>query len=197
MLVANDRFPDDSYNRVWTRGAIPPNCHANVSIPIGYSIDIENAPPISMLLNYIESVNVSYPITLDVNLPLQYSTPLPAYFVFYFADLASTRVQGDIRTMKIYINGQEKTTITLQVESLKGIAIYPMDVMGSTINITLIPTNQSTLPPMINGMEIFTRHDLTAQLTPPMGPYPDDISKCLPSLLVIVIHTIYFLALFI
>ncbi|WKA00820.1 hypothetical protein VitviT2T_019140 [Vitis vinifera] len=88
------KFPDDSYNRVWTRGAIPPNCHANVSIPIGYSIDIENAPPISMLLNYIESVNVSYPITLDVNLPLQYSTPLPAYFVFYFADLASTRVQG-------------------------------------------------------------------------------------------------------
>ncbi|RVX13822.1 putative leucine-rich repeat receptor-like serine/threonine-protein kinase [Vitis vinifera] len=161
------RFPDDSYNRVWTRGAIPPNCHANVSIPI------------------------------DVNLPLQYSTPLPAYFVFYFADLASTRVQGDIRTMKIYINGQEKTTITLQVESLKGIAIYPMDVMGSTINITLIPTNQSTLPPMINGMEIFTRHDLTAQLTPPMGPYPNDISKCLPSLLVIVIHTIYFVALFI
>ena len=197
MLFANDRFPDDSYNRVWTRGAIPPNCHANVSIPIGYSIDIENAPPISMLLNYIESVNVSYPITLDVNLPLQYSTPLPAYFVFYFADLASTRVQGDIRTMKIYINGQEKTTITLQVESSKGIAIYPMDVMGSTINITLIPTNQSTLPPMINGMEIFTRHDLTAQLTPSMGPYPNDISKCLPSLLVIVIHTTYFVALFI
>ncbi|KAL6326448.1 hypothetical protein AAG906_008310 [Vitis piasezkii] len=180
-----------------TNFAIPPNCHANVSIPIGYSIDIENDPPISMLFNYIESMNVSYPITLDVNLPLQYSTPLPAYFVFYFADLTSTRVRGDIRTMQIYINGQEKTTITLQVESSKGIAIYPMDVMGSTINITLIPTNQSTLPPMINGMEIFTRHDLTAQLTPPMGPYPNDISKCLPSLLVIVIHTICFVALFI
>ncbi|KAL6326652.1 hypothetical protein AAG906_010826 [Vitis piasezkii] len=143
------------------RISIPPNCHANVSIPIADSIDIENNPPISMLFNYIESVNVSYPITLDVNLPLQYSTPLPAYFVFYFADLTSTRVRGDIRTMQIYINGQEKTTITLQGESSKGITIYPMDVMGSTINITLIPTNQSTLPPMINGMEIFTRHDLT------------------------------------
>ncbi|KAL6326469.1 hypothetical protein AAG906_008331 [Vitis piasezkii] len=117
------RFPDDSYNRVWTRGAIPPNCHANVSIPISYSIDIENDPPIS-----ISNVHTC---------------------------------SGDIGTMQIYINGQEKTIITLQGESSKGIAIYPMDVMGSTINITLIPTNQSTLPRMINGMEIFTRHDLT------------------------------------
>ena len=50
---------------------------------------------------------------------------------------------------------------------------------------------------MINGMEISTRHDLTDQLTLPMGPYPNDISKCLPSLLVIVIHTTYFVALFI
>ena len=180
----------------------------NVSDPIILTIDL---PPLqstslpayfvfyfaAFSRNYIESVNVSYPITLDVNLPLQYSTPLPAYFVFYFADLTSTRDRDDIRTMQIYINGQEKTTITLQGESSKGIAIYPMDVMGSTINITLIPTNQSTLPPMINGMEIFTRHDLTDQLTLPMGPYPNDISKCLPSLFVIVIHTICFVALFI
>ncbi|RVW49352.1 putative LRR receptor-like serine/threonine-protein kinase MEE39 [Vitis vinifera] len=97
----------------------------NVSDPIILTIDL---PPLqstslpayfvfyfaAFSRNYIESVNVSYPITLDVNLPLQYSTPLPAYFVFYFADLTSTRDRDDIRTMQIYINGQEKTTITLQ-----------------------------------------------------------------------------------
>ena len=99
--------------------------------------------------------------------------------------------------MHIYINGQEKSTLTVEHDSSKVVSIYPMDIIGLKINITLVATNQSTLRPILNGIEIFTRHDLTAQLTPPIGPYPSDTSKHFLSIYVILIHTICLVALFI
>lgn len=150
-----------------------------------------------MLLYYIESEHVSSPITLAVDLPLHYSTPLPAYFAFYFGDLTPTRNWSDIRSMEIYINGQQKSTVSYKGQYTKAEIVYPVDIMGSTINITLVPTNQSTLPPLITGMEIFTRHDLTPQPpTPPAGPSTNSIPKCVPSMFLILMHAMCLVGLF-
>ena len=121
-----------------------------------YYITPVHDKPISMLLDYVESMNVSDPIILTIDLPPLPSTPLSAYFVFYFAAFSSN--WSDTRTMQIYINGQEKSTLTVEHDSSKVVSIYPMDIMGLKINITLVATNQSTLPPILNGIEIFTNY---------------------------------------
>ena len=149
-----------------------------------------------MLLDYIESTKVNDPITLTVDIPSQ-STPLPAYFVFYLADLSYHSNGSDIRAMQIYINGLEVSTITVDFYSSKAVTVYPLDVMGPTINITLVATDESNLPPNINGMEIFTRHDLVGQSGSPLSPYsPSDTSKHFLSIHVLFIYIICLVALF-
>lgn len=148
-----------------------------------------------MLLDYIESTNTTDPIVLSVDLPHQ-STPLPAYFVFYLADLSySSDVNFYLRSIQIYINGQQTSTITISYVSSKVVSVYPMNVVGPTINITLISTNQSTLPPIINGIEIFTRHDLSGQSGSPITPYPSSTSRHFLSIYVSLIHMMCLVAL--
>lgn len=166
-----------------------------MSTPNGYSIISVNDEPSAMLLDYIESTNATDPIILSVDLPHQ-STPLPAYFVFYLADLS---YPGDAnlypRIMQIYINGQKTSTVTISYVSSKVVSVYPMNVMGPTINITLVSTNQSMLPPIINGIEIFTRHDLSGQPGSPTSPYPSSTSRHFLSIYVILIHMMLLVAL--
>ncbi|PQP97292.1 putative LRR receptor-like serine/threonine-protein kinase MEE39 [Prunus yedoensis var. nudiflora] len=137
------RFPggEEMYNRVWTRGTTPPNCTEVATLPAFLPIP-ENDPPNSVLSDSIESMNPADPITLSIDLPQ--TTPQSAYLVLYF-------------TETIYINGQMKSTVTTENIECKVITIYPVTVVGPTINVTLASANGSTLPPIISAMEVFTR----------------------------------------
>lgn len=153
----------DYYNRIWTSGATPKNCD-NISTP-PYNLDeYDNYPPIGVLNDSILTVNASDSIVLTVDLP-PLDGPRPACFIFYFSTPNDTT---GFRATQIYINGQMNTTITLPGLSSHVVTIYPIDVVGPTINITLAPTPNSTLSTLISGMEVFTKYDLP--VPPPGSP---------------------------
>ncbi|CAB4301061.1 unnamed protein product [Prunus armeniaca] len=151
------RFPGilgEEYNRVWTRGTTPPNCTEVATLPGPLSFP-ENNPPIFVLSDSIESMNPADPITLSIDLPQ--TTPQSAYLVLYFTETVTLPKPNDSRIIQIYINGQMKSTVTSEYNKCKVITIYPVTVVGPTINVTLASANGSTLPPIISAMEVFTR----------------------------------------
>ncbi|ONI24129.1 hypothetical protein PRUPE_2G225100 [Prunus persica] len=155
--IAECRFPGilgEEYNRVWTGGTIPPNCTEVTTLPDPLSFP-ENDPPISVLTDSIESMNLADPITLSIDLPQ--TTPQLAYLVLYFTETVTLPKPNDSRIIQIYINGQMKSTVTSEYNKCKVITVYPVTVVGPTINVTLASANGSTLPPIISAMEVFTR----------------------------------------
>ncbi|CAK9176549.1 unnamed protein product [Ilex paraguariensis] len=146
-------YLDEKYNRIWTKGSTPLNCVNVPTLPDSNSVT-ENDPPYTVLLDSIQSNN-SDPIILTVDLPQR--TPQPAYFVFYFTENIQ-RSPNVTRTMLIKINDQNDEIVAApDFGKNKVVTMYPVMVEGPTINITLAPNNGSTLPPLIAGMEVFTR----------------------------------------
>ncbi|XP_061995331.1 probable LRR receptor-like serine/threonine-protein kinase At1g51860 [Rosa rugosa] len=153
----------ENYNRIWTRGTTPPNCNEVSTLPD--ILSPENDPPISVLRTAIESIDLTHPITLSVS--LSQTTPQSAYFVLYFTETTSLPKPGDTRIIQININGQMKSTVTLEFTKCKVITLYPVIVEGTTINVTLASASSSTLPPIISAMEVFTRVDHEKSSSPP------------------------------
>lgn len=150
----------DSLNRIWASGSAPSGCK-NVSTMPHPIQPLENAPPTAVLADSIASINASDPIILTVDLPPM-DGPLPAAFIFYFSNPAPelryfsfSGIHGT-RVTQIYINGDLKSNITFEWGTSQVVTIYPVDVMGPTINITLAPGPQSNLSTMISGLEVFT-----------------------------------------
>lgn len=131
----------------------------------------ENDPPISVLRTAIESIDLTHPITLSVD--LSQTIPQSAFFVLYFTETTSLPKPGDSRIIQIYINGGEmKSTVTLEFNKCKVITLYPVIVVGPTINVTLSSASGSTLPPIISAMEVFRRVDHEKSSSPPPPPSP-------------------------
>ncbi|KAK6929277.1 Malectin-like domain [Dillenia turbinata] len=95
-------------------------------------------------------------LTLD----LQDGTPQAAFLAFYFTESTASCDPDDIRIIDIHINGQIMKTVSLDLAKCTVITLYPISVVGPTINITLGPNQKSTLPPLIGAMEAFTRKDV-------------------------------------
>ena len=123
--------------------------------PIDFD-EIDNYPPIGVFNDSILAVNASDPIVLIVDLP-PLDGPHSACFIFYFYNPNDT---SGVRATQIYINGQMNSTITFEGPTSKVVTIYPIDVVGPTINITLSSDPKSNLSTLISGMEVFTKHDL-------------------------------------
>ncbi|KAA8534290.1 hypothetical protein F0562_031807 [Nyssa sinensis] len=144
---------EEKYNRIWTRGETPSYIKVYTSSNVN---NLENDPPSDLLSNSIRPLVVSDPIILTVDFPQL--TPQPAYFVLYFSELEYSSNPIGARIMQIKINGQyEQTVVAPEYGHCKVVTIYPVMVVGPTINITLASTGVSTLPPMIAGMEVFTK----------------------------------------
>lgn len=72
--------------------------------------------------------------------------------------------------MKIEIDGQDQGTVEAPENGETSVITkYPVTVSGPSINITWTRGNESSLPPMIAGMEIFTKWSTVVNQNPP-GP---------------------------
>lgn len=70
--------------------------------------------------------------------------------------------------MKLEIDGQDHGKVEAPSNGeTTVITKYPVIVSGPTIHITLTRSQESTLPPMIAGMEVFTKWDAAVNHTAP------------------------------
>lgn len=112
-----------------------------------------------MLLTAIQAKAVSDSIYLPVNFSSQ--TEVVAYFVLFFMG-PIIRFPGDeIGEVEIYIDGQKFNARDVDVPNWATfgtennvVSPYPVRVSGSA-NVTISPANGSTLPPLVNAMEVF------------------------------------------
>ena len=98
--------------------------------------------------------------TRSIFLPIDFhekNTQLSAYFVFYFYNVGGPRpALNNITNQIVYIDGVEKKATTIRpYGDCVVVSVYPVNVTG-TANVTIAPAQGTTLPPILNAMEVFT-----------------------------------------
>ncbi|XP_063948727.1 probable LRR receptor-like serine/threonine-protein kinase At1g07550 [Daucus carota subsp. sativus] len=144
---------DEKYNRIWSKGVTPYNCD-NITGLTDFTAAHENYPPDPVLKDSVQPRGTDT-IILTVDVPE--SAPQIAYFVFYITELFE-KDTDERRTMILEIDGQDHGTVEAPSKGETTVVTkYPVIVSGPTINITLTRDKNSTLPPMIAAMEVFTK----------------------------------------
>ncbi|PON39864.1 Malectin-like carbohydrate-binding domain containing protein [Trema orientale] len=168
---ANQTVPErfnysaDVYNRIWKREEVPsyPSISVGDRDPNAWSTG-DNYPPYAILWHAIESHNTSESISLQIK--FHDKSQLSAYFIFYFSNIPhDSWNRSETRKVAIYIDGQEKN-ITDKIPGYYEIyclvvPIYPVNVTGGTANVTITAAQGSTLPPILNAMEVFSEYDVS------------------------------------
>ena len=166
--IRRERFNTlvDDFYRFWKPVQLPNYQNLFNGIDYGFTSNVDNLPP-SKVLNYaIRGQNISDSIFLPIDFHEE-STQLSAYFVFYFYDVGGPRpVLNNITNQIVYINGVEKNATTIRpYGDCVVVSVYPVNVTG-TANVTIAPAQGTTLPPILNAMEVFTTIEVSTSSMP-------------------------------
>ncbi|KAF2283387.1 hypothetical protein GH714_003758 [Hevea brasiliensis] len=150
----------DEDNRIWKSKEMPEYLNVVDERIVDNTMSGENYPPWPVMQTAIQAKNVSDSIYLSVNFSTQ--TTAVAYFVLYFRDPISRYPENSIAQVEIFINSQKlgATDVppyyrTIITGMFHAVSLYPVQVNGSA-NVTISPAENSTLPPLLNAMEVFS-----------------------------------------
>ncbi|KAM7277639.1 hypothetical protein ACFE04_004773 [Oxalis oulophora] len=146
----------EQFLREWT--SVEMTEYINISmdyIPDGY-VFRENEPPWPVMATAIQAKNFTDSIYLTVDFLDQ--TQQEAYFVLYFMNPLSDFDSGKTGRVDVYIDNQKLNTTDVPNfgtrTEISVVTLYPINVTGSA-NVTISPAVNSTLPPLVNAMEVF------------------------------------------
>ncbi|KAK2997151.1 hypothetical protein RJ639_025462, partial [Escallonia herrerae] len=146
-------YPTDSYNRIW-EPAIPPETVARTAdTTILYNTTVEHRPH-SAIFDAIESSSSTNSISLSVKIGKANSLN---YIETYFTELTALSI-NDTRSFDMYVDGNYKVTISPEYQNCTG-AWAIINEVGTLITAELRPTSESTLPPIISAIELYTASD--------------------------------------
>ncbi|KAI4980039.1 hypothetical protein ZWY2020_016792 [Hordeum vulgare] len=160
------RYPSDSHDRIWTTySAIPNSTEISSTSVIQNNLrDVYDVP--SSVMQNAATVNSSRidfswnPSDPSVNISSKY------FFIFYFAELQNVRSNA-VRQFDIIINNKtwnkQPYTPTFQVTDYFFGILHGME----NYSVSLVATKNATLPPILNGMEIYLVKPITAVATDP------------------------------
>lgn len=159
MLI---RYPDDAYDRVWFKvpsaGAVTSDAP---SIATGSSY---NEPPEAVMRKAITGSNITFWIPND--------THFNVYMYLYFSEVISLSA-AQRRSFQLYKHNllMSQDPINPPYQSVLEVSWTNFFVSNGT-ELLLVPTADSTLPPIINAMEAYTLSgDLTEGTHPGDGEY--------------------------
>ncbi|KAF6171605.1 hypothetical protein GIB67_008191 [Kingdonia uniflora] len=145
------RFPDDAYDRIWMKTMVGGlnKVQSDTSLT---TVDAEDHPPKSILQSGVVSSNLTTLIILYPNLE---KVEGPAYINTYFSEVSKLNLTQK-RSFYMYMNYNSTTTspIIPPYQSVLEMVTTGINASSST-PFLLIPSNDSTLPPLINAMEAF------------------------------------------
>ncbi|KAF9681653.1 hypothetical protein SADUNF_Sadunf05G0024400 [Salix dunnii] len=145
------RFPDDRYDRIWRLARIGSGL---VSVASDAKlIDVANAPdnpPPEVLQNAVTTSSSSGSITLNPGFPDQ---DVSVYMNFYFSEVTVLGTTQK-RSFNAYIDNikASEPIIPPYGEARELIANF---TASANTSISLVATTDSTLPPLINAVEVF------------------------------------------
>ncbi|XP_048602603.1 probable LRR receptor-like serine/threonine-protein kinase At5g59680 isoform X2 [Brassica napus] len=145
------RFPEDVYDRQWTAYFETGWTQKTTSSDVRVSNNYE--PPKAALKTAATPTNTSEPLTIDWSS----DNPEDQYYLYtHFAEIQELQA-NETREFNMFWNG-EKYYGPLVPDKREINTIYggtPETCKGVTCSLQLIKTNRSTLPPLLNAIEVY------------------------------------------
>ncbi|KAL3850725.1 hypothetical protein ACJIZ3_012607 [Penstemon smallii] len=151
------RYADDHYDRIWSpvsvaRGSRLTQATSNATF--GGGTFVAELPPPAVMKNAVTAVSRNSTINLNMGLP---SFEIPVYANWYFSEVAQLQ-PNETRTFTLHVNNASTPPFSPPYDNCSEWYISNFS-LSSNDTITLVPTANSTLPPLINAMEIFSLGD--------------------------------------
>ncbi|KAL0875655.1 hypothetical protein Bca101_025360 [Brassica carinata] len=144
-------FPNDVYDRQWSSYFETGWTHKTTASDVRVSNNYE--PPKAALKTAATPTNTSAPLTIDWSS----ENPEDQYYLYtHFAEIQELQA-NETREFNMFWNG-EKYYGPLVPDKLDITTIYggtPESCKGVRCSLQLIKTNRSTLPPLLNAIEVF------------------------------------------
>lgn len=150
------RAPDDVYDRMWVPAAIGNGLNKVTSDALFIDVNVADDPPQAAVQNAITTSSTSEYIILGTKfLPTE---GVSVYINLYFSEVSQLDSSQN-RSFLLYIdNKPQSATIVPPYGSVSEFYISNMTASSNT-SLSLVATNDSTLPPLINAMEVFLISD--------------------------------------
>lgn len=151
-MLATCSYPEDRLNRIWVP-MTPQDLNAVKANFTTLDYTTVNYPPDEAIIHAVESPLPSESILLQP-FTITEMTRLDHVSV-YFTEIVQDI--NAIRTFDLYVNGKWEFTITPQYKNCTG---YMINTRSFTfLNVELFPSFDSTLPPIISAIEVYTATD--------------------------------------
>ncbi|KAM1205589.1 hypothetical protein ACFX2I_006388 [Malus domestica] len=147
----NIRYPSDDYDRIWepVEGG-----DGLIKLTNGLHIidtSVPDQPPAAAFQYAITTSQPSVSISLGTDLP---TDKVPIYIIMYFTEM-SQLTTSETRSFEIYIDGKSESDPIVPVYGTVTEMYITNITASSSTNISLVATADSTLPPLINAMEVY------------------------------------------
>ncbi|KAL0875653.1 hypothetical protein Bca101_025358 [Brassica carinata] len=149
------RYMKDVYDRLWVSyGASFRREWTNISTALKVNNFNEYVPPNDVLINAATPTNASAPLTIE----WPSGGPGEEYYLYaHFAEIQELQ-KNDTREFNILLNGEVFSEPInprkLDITTVPSLA--PKTCQGEECILQLTRTNRSTLPPLINALEVYT-----------------------------------------
>ncbi|KAH9665557.1 LRR receptor-like serine/threonine-protein kinase IOS1 [Citrus sinensis] len=149
------RYPDDVYDRIWS-----PNSFYYWA-PISTSSNVDSTGTINFNLPSTVMQTAAIPANGVTSLEFHW-VPVNRTFKYYvymhFSEVGSDLAKNQTREMYIYFNG-EKWHGPLSPSHLETVTVYTTSAMTnySRYDIEIRATDKSSLPPILNALEVYQR----------------------------------------
>lgn len=146
------RFPDDVYDRQWIAFFWKEWTQISTTSDVGTSNSYE--PPKAALATAAIPTNATAPLTIEWTSP----SPSTQYYLFrHFAEIQDLKT-NETREFNMVWNGEiiSKPLIPDKLKITTILSTSPRTCDTGDCSFQLSRTNRSTLPPLLNALEVFT-----------------------------------------
>ncbi|CAA0823150.1 Probable LRR receptor-like serine/threonine-protein kinase [Striga hermonthica] len=149
---ATIRYPNDLYDRIWS-----PEESSEAMIPVSSTavfngpIILSELPPPAVLKHAVTAVSPTSSLQINMGFPI---VEVPVYINAYFSEVSRLQL-NETRSMSIFKDNQPFSQ-PFSPPYANCTQLYTNNITASTnTTFSIVPANDSTLPPLINAIEVF------------------------------------------
>lgn len=150
-------YPDDPYDRIWTPEEVDNGYTAVTNNGTSIKVEVPEMPPEAVLMNAVTSSSTSEPLILATQVR---TASIPIYLIMYFSEV--TQLDSDQKRSFVFCIDSDIASDPIVPPYGSVFELYLTNTTATpNTTFSLIATTDSTLPPLINAMELFYVVELT------------------------------------
>ncbi|KAI9079234.1 hypothetical protein K1719_038839 [Acacia pycnantha] len=158
------RYPDDSYDRIWRPGNSEDWRRINTLLHVDQGLSSTTSS--YGLITYPPSIvmrTASTPANVSNKMEVHFQIGNNAYFAYLYSAEIQKLQANEIREFNIFVNGEllRANFSPSYLQTLNIVAIGN----GPWLNISINKTDRSTLPPLVNAIEVYMDKNLSQPQT--------------------------------